>query len=450
MALADIDHIVVLMQENRSFDHVLGYLALGNPPAPVDGIGDQAWADRHANGFGGVLHRSHPLPAALQALDDPRHGYGAIATQIDTPSAGGVPMGGFVESYATQPHDTPKPQHRDRVMGYYEADGVPTYDFLARNFVVCDRWFSALPAGTQANKLLALGAVPDRLGNRIQIPRQPLVYDWLHDLGKDNWCVYQWGALSFACLVEGWLGKVARSLILSDYGVDDQPFRHFKRFEKEWRSSKTLPPVIFLEPEYSGTPQSDDPNDDHAPTGMARGQAFVAEIYNALISNPARWARTVFIITYDEHGGFFDHVPPPAAPQIQIEAETIRRLGVRVPALVVSPLVQPGQVCSDVFDHTAILELIAEKFGKPQYSALTAARRDMLGGRLSTLLGAPSDRRPTMPKTETVTLSALQAHAPPPEVATADPGAREAYEDAAARMLANYPEITRVYGFRDA
>ncbi|MBA3811970.1 MAG: hypothetical protein H0X27_10100 [Caulobacteraceae bacterium] len=145
MAIADIDTIIVVIMENRSFDHMLGYLSLpGDGRMAVEGLrADEDWLAAHANMHGAVPYRSKRLERTIQALADPNHGRAAISVQIGTPAQGGGPMGGFVKSYVED--TTPTPPEPGRVMGYYDAGAVPVFDFFARNFAVCDHWFAALP-----------------------------------------------------------------------------------------------------------------------------------------------------------------------------------------------------------------------------------------------------------------------------------------------------------------
>jgi len=180
MALTDIETIVVVILENRSFDHMLGYLSLAsaNPPMAVEGLRDDpAWRRAHANSYQGTAYPIHPLGPAVQEIDDPPHEQVTIAGQINTPPFPASPdkMGGFVESYMKR---DPPPGDRTRVMGYYTRDAVPTFDFFARNFVVCDHWFSALPTGTQANRLMAMGGESSIVDNApVYLPAQDLAYD---------------------------------------------------------------------------------------------------------------------------------------------------------------------------------------------------------------------------------------------------------------------------------
>jgi phospholipase C len=154
-------------------------------------------------------------------------------------------------------------------------------------------------------------------------------------------------------------------------------FRRYDRFQEQWKKGQPIPQVVFIEPKYTDDPTfSFHPrNDDHCPTGITEGQRLLANIYNTLISNNELWKSVALIVTYDEHGGFFDHVPPPPAP-VHVGGINFATAGVRVPAFVISPYVKQGGIFSGVVDHTAFLQLLADRFtpGK-EYSPAVSARQ---------------------------------------------------------------------------
>jgi phospholipase C len=439
-----IDTIIILILENRSFDHVLGYLSRGGGGLPVEGIRDDpGWLLRHANTWNGSAYPPHPI--SRMSFVDPPHGSRAVANQIGRPPAGGTtaPMNGFVAAYMA---GNPKPDDPGLVMGHYTAAEVPMFDFLARNFAVCDHWFAALPTGTQANKLMAMSGTTSVVDNGpVLLPNQPLVYDWLTD-HRVRWCVYQSGDyFPFFTLMPKWIGEIATSLAGDHLGVSGR-FRRLQHFASDWKSSP-MPQVIFIEPEYSDGPH-DSPNDDHPPTAISRGQILVRDVYAALIANPARWQRSMMIITYDEHGGLYDHVPPlPIVTDVKTSTGFLVRLpssGVRVPALVLSPLVEPGAVHGQPLDHTSMLQLLADKFdgGRP-YSDAVARRQPFLSPLAAVLTrAAPRPSAPPAP--------ALAAPPPAPiGLAAKYPEARSAVDNAtamhlaAARLIADHPELVK-------
>jgi phospholipase C len=256
----------------------------------------------------------------------------------------------------------------------------------------------------------------------VYLPAQDLAYDWLTTHGV-AWCAYQAGNFfPFFSLMPDWLPEITTSLTLSDFGGRGR-FRRYSRFQGHWAASDPMPSVVFIEPEYTDGPHGD-PNDDHPPTGVAKGQAFLADIYGTLIGNPDRWAKTLMIVTYDEHGGFFDHVPP-LPISTNVAGFQFTTTGVRVPAFLISPHVAPGSVFSGNLDHTSILQMLADRFNANQdYSAAVGARQSQLARLSNALLDPPPPlmRAPAMPATALAALSSAVASAAPAS-AIAAPGA---------------------------
>ena len=424
MSLQDIETIVVVMLENRSFDHMLGYLSLNNanPPMRVDGLRDDpTWQQQHGNDFGGhnnTIVRLDPKHAFV----DPPHASIAISQQIETPPhlASLKKMGGFVASYAnpnnyksTDPR--PAPGDLPLVMGYNRKESVPIFDFFARNFAVCDKWFSSLPTSTQPNRLVAMGG-ESKISDNVtltQFPDQDLVYDWLNRTPDPSsitstvpWCSYQWKGFPFFTLMRAWRGRILAQL---NDSTNLGHFRHYsdffnngETFASHWkRGSPAIPSVVFIEPKYTDdTISSAQPNDDHPPTGISYGQDFLADIYNTLISNTELWSKTMMIVTYDEHGGFFDHVPPLNIPA-NAGDQFFPYSGVRVPAFVISPHVEPGTVFQGPLDHTSILQLLADRFRPDQTYSNAVTERQKHLVRLSTILSLhppTTIRTPKIPK----------------------------------------------------
>ncbi len=362
MALSDIETIILVIMENRSFDHMLGYLSLDGGML-VEGLqADAAWQFSFANEYASKHYTIFPIDPTSAPCSDPKHDYQSIALQISkVPVGPGIRrMGGFVESYATL--SDPKPTDPSAVMGYFQGASVPTFDFFARNYCVCDRRYSSLPLGTQANRLMAMSGTSPLLDNApMFLPEQDVVYNWLTAHGIP-WCAYQAGDfLPFFSLMASWLPEITTSLTLNQVAGGGR-FRRYANFKNDWNAAAAVPSVIFIEPEYTDGPHAD-PNDDHAPTGIQPGQAFLADVYQTQISNPGRWAKTLLVITYDEHGGFFNHVPP-LNVLTTIAGVTLNTTGVRVPAFIVPPYAQAGSVFTGPLDHTSLLQLLDDKFLK--------------------------------------------------------------------------------------
>lgn len=440
MALSDIEHFVIVLLENRSFDHVSGYLSLATTTSPmaVDGLSDDPASEHHyANEHDGNAVRVHRLNR-LAAIKDPPHDYWSIAAQINTPRPCRVSdkMGGFAASYATVDGMGPSP-----AMGYYSADEVPLFDFFARNFTVCDQWFSSLPTGTQPNRLMAMSGksdIWDNVSNPFNFPQQDLVYNWLdrHDV---SWCSYSC-ALPFFCLMKGW--RVAACASLMERRGDVR-FRSFSRFREQWSSGRGVKQVIFIEPHYTDDPVSrrlnSTPNDDHPPTNIAAGQHFLSEIYTTLISNPELWARTLMIVTYDEHGGFFDHVSP-LPIWTAAGGRDFTTSGVRVPAFIVGSHVSGAGVFGGRLEHTSILQLLADRFADGEaYSGGVEARLEGHARLADVISAVPREATPPLPDGMVERLRSSARAAKPPRTATRRTDTAEAFHELAIQLAIQYP-----------
>lgn len=445
-ALSLIDTIVIVIMENRSFDHGLGYLSLDGPShIPLEGLkSTPGWQAGRANQYNGKTYDLHCI-AADYPISDPQHNRESIRTQIELPPADQhlLRMGGFVESYAK--FSDPRPTDLAGVMGYYDASAVPVFDFFARNYCVCDHWFASLPLGTQANRLMAMAGESLVIDNApAGLPFQKLVYDWLRD-NKIAWAAYQWGGfLPFFSLMPHWFLEIVVSLTTSQQGAPGH-FRRYDRFKQEWGADAPAPNVIFIEPEYTDGPHNA-PNDDHPPTGIAPGQAFLADIYNALTSNPKKWAKTMLVVTYDEHGGFFDHVPP-LSIETMVSGQKFATTGVRVPAFVISPYARRG-VFSGHLDHTSLLQLLDDRFGGgPGYSTVVNERQKHLDRLLNTLVAQPGP-------TPALQLPAVGGVAPPAQAVAAPaavpvPGTAnaQALHGATQKLATDYPQFLQQPGW---
>lgn len=369
--LDQIDTIIVVMMENRSFDHLLGYLSLPEyGRTDVDGL-----QPGMTNPLLGVNYPIYHLPSASKSLPaDPPHERPDIAIQLmNTPVPKGAittkppyPMNGFVHSYSIKNHVDAN--HPPIPMGYHVGEDLPAADFFANNFCICDRWFASIPTGTQPNRLMAMsGYTLNDVNQSFMLPHQKLVYDWLTERGI-RWRVYHQG-IPFFMLMDGWHLKA----------LVDSHFRDFDDFQNDiaTESDDSYPQVIFIEPRYADAPHIEAPTDDHPPTPILNGQHFLLKIYSDLLGNPDRWSRTAMIVTYDENGGFFDHVSPlPIAtqPPTPNKYPPFLSTGPRVPGFIVSPLVAAKSVYKGDLDHTSILKFIAKKFNNGSYSPEVDAR----------------------------------------------------------------------------
>jgi phospholipase C len=394
-ALDQIKTIVVVIMENRSFDHVLGYLSLPQygGRTDVDGLVNPDTDPRFANEYDHQIYRPFAVHDGPLAHDLP---HGRYETAVQLAVRNGVPtMSGFVQAYVDMSHsivEQPPP------LGYLTPNSVFMSDFLAKNYLVCDRWFAALPSDTHSNRVMAFtgSATVDVTKPRI-IPHRNLVFDWLSRRGV-RWRAYHCGFSFFPLLgaFDHILGGGFRSIrdLTSDLAAP----------------ADEAPEVIFIEPEYGDSPVHFGfaPNCNHPPDPIGPGELFLRDIYAALSSSP-RWPGTLLIAIHDEHGGFFDHVPPlPVKTVVPPDADYIQPFettGVRVPALIASPFVQSGTCYHGHLDHTSLLQLFAEKFAgdRRAYSEDVNRRIDQGIESVSSVLSTqpradvPSPPRPPKP-----------------------------------------------------
>ena len=345
--LKEIDHIVMLLMENRSFDTMLGFLSMprelgGRGRTDIDGLRD---TDKFQNTYQGKTYRPEPLSEYPRFWWDPDHTHAGIVQQLS------VNNGGFVESFVTN-HDQLCPsikleeEQYGLVMGYHTAQDVWVYDHLAEQYCVCDRWFSCVRGSTIPNRLYAMaGTSGGKTDNPTErIPKAVDLNSIFQILKKGAWKNY---ISDFSSL---WLLKQYRRKLWRG------PIDELGAFWDDARKGD-LPPLSWIDSNYSTKTRFG--SDDHPPANIFRGQNLVGEIYNALLAGP-KWEKTLFVITYDEHGGFYDHVKPPRAADDDRYPD-VQQYGVRVPAIVVSPWIEGG-TSSVTFDHTSVLKTILLRF----------------------------------------------------------------------------------------
>jgi phospholipase C len=334
-----VDHIVILMMENCCFDRMIGCMA--EVHQGLEGVDPHHPRCNPDGPNGAPVYQS---PTTSRNIDrDPKHYLANSLAQLD-----GGSNNGFVADFVrTHPRSTP--EERREIMGYYPRGFLPGLHTIAETFVVADHWFSSLPGPTWINRLFAhsgtsMGHVQEPGGlfsSKLHPYQERTLYDELTE-HKVPWRIYY--------------GDVPQSLVLS------HQFRHlgnyslYANFAKDVAKGR-LPGYTFIEPSYFGPHQ----NDQHPPHDIMRGDALIADVYNTLRGNPKLFAKTLLIVLYDEHGGFYDHVVPPETipPDDHTEHYAFDRLGFRVPAVFVSPLLDPG-VIHEVFDHTSLLRMASE------------------------------------------------------------------------------------------
>jgi phospholipase C len=364
--IQQLEHVVVLMMENRSFDHMLG--TLQGEKQDIDGLqGNETNPDTT-----GALVQVAPGAEYQSQLDpDPDHHFAAVDLQIfGGVAAGQTPgrpatMQGFVKSYFNQQKSV---QHSHLIMNYFTPDKLPVLTTLAREYAVFNRWFSSIPGPTLCNRAFAhYGTSFGQVSMDVFYWNKQFksIYERLNDNGHSTRLYYYDEASSSLEVV---------NLLKSQPAL----FGTYQDF-LDACDKNLLPEYCFIEPNYT---DHDDPNgmgeliasDQHPDHDVRAGEQFIASVYNAIRNNPNLWPNTALLIVYDEHGGIFDHVPPPSctpdSPFVAQPKDTgtpdpfyFDRLGVRVPAILVSPWVSKGRVIGDqIFEHASIPATITDFF----------------------------------------------------------------------------------------
>jgi phospholipase C len=319
-----LDHIILVMMENRSMDHFLGwYKAADGRQAGLTYLdaNGQPHSTFHLRDFQGC---SHP---------DPDHSYAGGRVEYDGGLCDGWLRAGSNDIYS---------------IGYYKPADLAFLGKAVPRWSTFSRYFAAMMAETFPNRIYQHAAQTDRLTNTNTISTLPTIWDLL--LAQGVSATYYFSDVPFLAL----------------WGLKYLPIsRPITQFFADAKAG-TLPAVSFIDPHFLGEAQGIS-DDDHPHADIRKGEVFLNQIYSAVTSSPA-WPKTALIINFDEWGGFFDHVPPPTAPIPPASAaagDTDGRLGFRVPCLIVSPFARRAHVSGDQFDHCSVLKLIEWRWSLP-------------------------------------------------------------------------------------
>jgi phospholipase C len=374
--LDGLKHIVVLMMENRSFDHMLGGLSLvmenGQKKYPgINGLtGNESNPDTNGN-----IVKVQPNAKFQSQLDpDPDHHFPGVDLQI----FGGAPPGpgrvanmqGFVKDYFTQTKDV---NRSHSIMYYFTPDKLPVLTTLATQFAVFNGWFSSIPGPTICNRAFAhYGTSFGQVGMDIFYILDPILsaYERMVQAGRSA-KIYYYDQQSSTMEIVNLLKN------------QPQIFGGYNQFITDCKNNM-LPEYSFIEPCYNDHPGPGGgeilASDQHPDHNVQEGERFIASVYNAIRANPAVWESTVLLIVYDEHGGIYDHVPPPACSPDGYSAKgtdtgtgapfNFDTLGVRVPAVLVSPYIPKGtivpgsedRVRGRIFEHASIPATVTNFF----------------------------------------------------------------------------------------
>ena len=326
-----IKHIVVAMMENRSFDHFLGWL-----PGADGRQAGLVYTDSLGNVF-----ETHPLTPDFQgcAHPDPDHSYEGGRIEYDNGLCDGWLRAGTNDAYA---------------IGYYTQNDLPFLGQAAPDWTVCDRYFAPVMAPTYPNRIYQHAAVTDRVDNSLSLSTLPTIWDRLAQAGLRG--RYYFSDIPFIAL---WGQRYASITRTYDQFLQDC-------------ASGDLPEVAFVDPPFYSE-ESGTSSDDHPHGDIRAGEWWLSQTYRA-VTTGRDWKHTVLVINFDEWGGFFDHVPPSEAPDVD-PALALR--GFRVPCLLVSPFSAPGAIAHGVYDHTSVLKMIEWRWGLPPLSARDAAANNL-------------------------------------------------------------------------
>ncbi|MFL6052406.1 MAG: alkaline phosphatase family protein, partial [Actinoallomurus sp.] len=378
-SLNDVEHVIMFMQENRSFDHYFGRLS-----------GVRGFEDPFARSNSG---------RSVFAQQDPKNpdGY-TLPFHLDTFTTSAASGPGLSNAWA-RTHDCWNGGAMDRwvvgqrvaagqlAMGYFERSDIPFYYALADAFTVCDTYFCSLMGPTQPNRVYQLAGTigPDGLNGGPDVRGVPdgslsfPTYPEMLEKAGISWRLYGTNNGMVLRLFKNFAASAPGSS-LYDNGLQHRTLDDFLADV----ANDNLPQVTWLNADFNQS--------EHAPYLPAVGEMDVYQVLQALAAKPDLWAKTVVFLTYDEHGGYFDHVtpptPPPGTPGEYITASPLTPdaqgvagpigLGPRVPMVVISPWSQGGWVSSEVFDHTSMLRFLEARFGVPVPN-LSAWRREICG-----------------------------------------------------------------------
>jgi len=401
-----VRHVFVLMLENRSFDHMLGYSgitgsdAATGQPTQLNGL-----AGTESNNYNG---KTYPVsPAADYAmLVDPGHEFTDVLKQLCGPAAVYPPGGtyppidnsGFVASYVDAAAAAGKQDDPGEIMKCYSPSQLPVLNALAREFVICDNWHASMPGPTWPNRMFLHAASSGGLDHS-PTTAEIVLWETLDGFQFAHGTIFD----------ELQRKNVTRRLYAGDdfpmvaalKGIALSDIRPYGDFAQDLQASYPYS-YTFIEPSYNVTSEYKCSTSQHPLDDVTRGEALIKCTYEAIRNSPL-WDNSLFILTWDEHGGFYDHAAPPGAvaPGDTVAGSghnkfgfTFEQYGPRVPAVVISPWIPRNLVDHRLYDHASIPATLEALFG---LDSLT--RRDAQANRLTTLLSlaSPRDDAPASP-----------------------------------------------------
>lgn len=430
-----IKHVFVLMLENRSFDHMLGFSGITGSDAVT---GKPTQIDGPLAGFANSWN-GKSFPASTPAVDpmlvDPHHEFKDVLKQLcgqaATYSDGGpyppINCSGFVSNFEV---DAKAPSPGD-VMRGFPQQGLPVLSTLAKEFAVCDAWFCSMPGPTWPNRFFALGA------SSAELDHSPTAAETLSWETSDGFRFQNGSIFDTRRRVLFWKTKLKWRIYAGNKiftlahalkGIHIQDIDRYSRFAQDVSDAKYPAQFTWIEPNY-GHVLTDyvGGNSQHPRDGVAGGEALIKATYEAIRNSPL-WESSMLVVIWDEHGGFFDHVPPPRAnppgDPAQFSGASLNgfafdRYGPRVPAVVISPLIPRNTIDHRTYDHTSTLATVERLFKLHPLTARDRVASDLLPlASLSAPRTVPPELTALSPKMELahrqIPLDTLEVEAPPP------------------------------------
>ncbi|HEV8014265.1 MAG TPA: alkaline phosphatase family protein [Stellaceae bacterium] len=446
---AAITNIFVLMLENRSFDHMLGFSgihgidAASGQPTAIRGL-----AGTESNRYGG---QTYPVtrPADESMPIDPGHEFPDVLAELCGGNAAYAPGGayptidnsGFVSDYASShsPSEGNAPDNFGEIMKCFAPEQLPVLTALARNFAVCDGWHASIPGPTWPNRLFACGASSGGLDHS-PTTGEILTWESIDGFAFPNGSIFDALKQKSGTPWRIFAGDEF-PLVAALKGVSVFDIANYSAFAAAVASPTYPWPLTWIEPSYgdmaSGSFKGG--NSQHPLDGVTPGEALIKSTYEAIRNSP-HWNTSLLVVTWDEHGGFYDHVAPPAAvppgdttpgAKYNRYGFTFAQHGVRVPAVVASPLIPAGIIDHRLYDHSSIPATITAAFGLPPLTARDKAANNLLP--LLSLTSPRTDAPTALPAPATPAAAPLVAQQVPAPESTVDSGNLPAFLHVAMR-----------------
>jgi phospholipase C len=426
--MATIDHVFALMLENRSFDHMLGFSGIKGTDAETSTLTSiSGLSGTESNSWNGSTYLAS-TPALEPMNLDPYHEFTDVLEHLcgaaaKYPSGGPYPPinnSGFVSNFVV---DAKSPSPGD-VMKCFDKSKLPVLSALAEEFAVCDSWFCSMPGPTWPNRFFALGGSSAGLDHS-PTTAEAEIWQTIDGFKFQNGSIFDAGGGSLNWRI--YAGNKLFTLAHALHGIHINNITRYSKFASDVHDPMYPAQFTWIEPNYGHVTTDYKGGDSQHPLdGVTGGEALIKATYEAIRSSPL-WESSMLIITWDEHGGFFDHVaPPPAIPpgdQPQFKGANeygfpFDQYGPRVPAIIISPLIPRNIIDHRRYDHSSILATVERLFDLPSLTARDASARDLLS--LASLPDARTDAPDSIalpPEVEfthgQITLDTLEVEAPP-------------------------------------